>query len=90
AIARGLLTLLGEIGNVGISILKKLWNGISSWVTTLKEKIVNLAESLPEKFKEGLGSLVDIGKNLVKGLWNGIKSVKDWVLDKIKGFGDAI
>ena len=33
---------------------------------------------------------LDIGGNLVKGLWEGISNVKDWVLGKIKGFGESI
>ena len=28
--------------------------------------------------------------NLVKGLWEGINNAKNWVLDKIKGFGKSI
>jgi phage-related protein len=34
--------------------------------------------------------MADVGKNIVKGLWNGINNAKDWVLDKIKGFGSSI
>ena len=34
--------------------------------------------------------MLDVGKNLVQGLWNGIQNAKQWVLDKIKGFGQAI
>ena len=34
--------------------------------------------------------MFDIGKNLVQGLWNGINNAKDWVLNKIRGFGESI
>ena len=34
--------------------------------------------------------MLDIGKNIVQGLWNGINNAKDWVLDKIKGFGESV
>ena len=34
--------------------------------------------------------MLDIGKNLVEGLWNGINDAKNWVLGKIKGFGESI
>lgn len=40
--------------------------------------------------KKGFDSIKTIGKNLVEGLWNGIKNAKDWVLDKIKGFGESV
>ena len=34
--------------------------------------------------------MLNIGKNMVEGIWNGIKNAKDWVLDKIRGFGKSI
>ena len=40
--------------------------------------------------KKGFDSIKTIGKNLVEGLWNGIKDAKDWVLGKIKGFGESV
>ena len=39
---------------------------------------------------EGISKIPEVGKNLVTGLWNGINNAKDWVLDKIKGFGKSI
>ena len=50
---------------------------------TFKDNIVNGLKSLPEK----MGS---IGKNVVTGLWNGIKNVKDWLVNKITGFGSDV
>ena len=38
----------------------------------------------------GISKIFDVGKNIVQGLWNGINNAKDWVLDKIKGFGKSI
>jgi hypothetical protein len=32
----------------------------------------------------------DVGLNIVKGIWEGINNAKDWVLDKIKGFGKGV
>lgn len=34
--------------------------------------------------------IFNIGVNLVQGLWNGISSVKDWIVDKVKGFGSSV
>ena len=34
--------------------------------------------------------MLDIGKHLVQGLWNGINNAKNWVLNKIRGFGESI
>ena len=38
---------------------------------------------LPKKF-------IDIGKNAITGLWNGIQNMKNWIIDKVKGFGTSI
>lgn len=68
-----------KIAEWGMSMKDKAGEAISSVCSAVQEGFLNL----PEKVK-------DIGKNLVQGLWNGINNAKDWVLDKIKGFGDAI
>ena len=54
------------------------------------EGIKNVVTGVINGFKDLPNKITDIGKNLVQGLWNGINNAKDWVLDKIKGFGDAI
>ena len=35
-------------------------------------------------------NLARIGTDMIKGLWNGISNVANWVMDKIKGFGQGI
>lgn len=35
-------------------------------------------------------NLARIGTDMIKGLWNGISNVANWVMDKIKGFGQSI
>ena len=49
-----------------------------------------LNEKIHEKFREGLSKMGEIGENLVKGLWEGIKNTTQWILDKIKGFGQSV
>ena len=34
--------------------------------------------------------MISIGKDIVKGLWSGIGNMTDWVINKIKGFGDSV
>lgn len=55
-----------------------------------KEAAKNLFENVVEGIKELPGKIKEIGKNIVKGLWDGITGMKDWVIDKIKGFGSGI
>ncbi len=65
-----------------------------SGVTSLFPKLISLGGDLLNKIKDGilggLSKITEVGKNVVQGLWNGINNAKDWVLDKIKGFGSAI
>lgn len=49
-----------------------------------------IVRAIPGVLKAAVSGLWNIGTQLVQGLWNGIKSVKDWVLNKIKGFGSSI
>ena len=74
--------------NAIISFAQAIVNNIFRVVNAAK----NLGKKVINKIKEILspGGLANIGKNLVTGLWNGIKNAKDWVLDKIKGFGSSI
>lgn len=51
--------------------------------TDLFNNIVNTLKNLP-------GEMLNIGKNLVQGIWNGINNAKDWVINKIKSFGNSI
>ena len=77
--------------NAGINLLKGLGTGLINGIPNLLSNIPKIIGNMVNAFKEkGLRAFADVGKNLVQGLWNGINSAKDWVLDKIKGFGDAI
>ncbi len=67
--------------------IKKVFSGVSDWFGGIwgdaKEAVIGAWSDITSSFK-------DIGKNIVQGLWNGIASVKDWIVDKIKGFGGSI
>lgn len=51
--------------------------------TQFLNNIVKTLSSIPSK-------VVSIGKDLVEGLWNGISDMTEWIIGKIKGFGDSI
>ncbi len=50
----------------------------------------NLLNKVKDGIVSGISKIGEVGKNLVQGLWNGINNAKDWVLNKIKGFGQSI
>ena len=59
---------------------KKLFSGdFEGFVSDIQKA----ASVLLDGFKQ-------LGADIVKGLWNGIKSVKDWIVEKVKGFGSSI
>lgn len=94
-----------ELINKTISALKelpgKIWNTIIACVTKIaewgvkmqekaKSAIASVCTSIVNGFKDLPGKLTSIGTNIVQGLWNGINDATGWIIDKIKGFGDAV
>jgi len=55
-----------------------------------RSAIANVVTSIVNGFTSLPGKMAEIGTNIVQGIWNGINNAKDWILDKIKGFGDAV
>ncbi len=72
--------------NIGKNIINGIGSGIKGMVSWVKE----VAKTILEGIKSSFSGSSNVGVQLVKGLWNGVKSVKDWILQKIKGFGDSV
>lgn len=89
-LAEGLIQAIPQLVSKVPQIISSLLNGIRQNFINM----VNIGAELLGKVKEGIISgitgMLDVGKNIVQGLWNGINNAKDWVLDKIKGFGSSI
>lgn len=89
-LAEGLIKAIPQLVSKIPQIITSLLNGLANGFV----KLVNMGGQLLGKVKEGItngiSGMLDIGKNIVQGLWNGINNAKDWVLDKIKGFGKSI
>lgn len=80
-----------KLVSAGINLLKGLGTGLINGIPNLIKNIPKIITNMVTSFKNnGLSAFKDVGKNLIEGLWNGINSAKDWILDKIKGFGDAV
>ena len=93
--------VINRISGVLSGLPDKVWNAIKAAISKMiqwgKDMVANgkkAADDTVAKVKDIFstlpGKLVKIGEDLVKGLWNGIKNVTQWVLDKIKGFGNDI
>lgn len=77
---------LPEFLQKGIELIGQLALGIIRAIPGIVAKIPQVVSALVRAFGSLIGQFVGIGADIVKGLWNGIKSVKNWILDKIKGF----
>lgn len=73
-----------------IYLLIKNWEAVKETAKNVWNWIVNFFKGIPDAIGKAFSSIGKVGENLVKGLWNGIKNVKDWIMDKIKGFGNSI
>lgn len=58
-------------------------NAVATAVKNVWEATVKWFEELPDK-------MISIGSDIVKGLWNGINDMTDWIVEKVKGFGNSI
>lgn len=89
-LAEGLIKAIPQLVSKIPQIITSLLNGIKNYFS----KMISIGGDLLGKVKEGItkgiSGMLDVGKNLVQGLWNGINNAKQWVLDKIKGFGKSI
>lgn len=71
-------------------IISSLLNGIANYYSQITSKGKELLGKIKDGIMDGISKIPEVGKNLVQGLWNGINDAKDWVIGKIKGFGESI
>ncbi len=71
-------------------LISSLVTGIASYYSNMISKGKELLGKIKDGIVDGIKKIPEVGKNLVQGLWNGINNAKDWVLGKIKGFGNSI
>lgn len=69
---------------------KNVVNTITNKISDAKKSATNFANGVVDGIKSVPDKAKEVGLNLVKGLWNGINNAKQWVVDKVKGFGDSV
>ena len=89
-LAEGLIKAIPQLVAKIPQIISSLINGIATYYGKLGEIGKNLLNNVKDGIASGISKIGEVGKNLVQGLWNGINNAKDWVLNKIKGFGQAV
>lgn len=85
-IANNLPKLIAAAGKIIAALIK----GIVSALPSLIAKMPQIIASMVKGLLLGIGSLAGVGFDLIRGLWQGIGNAKDWILGKIKGFGQSI
>ena len=76
--------------SIGSNFITGVINGIKSLLSNIISTASNLASSVIKTIINVFREAPSIGSNMVKGIWNGIDNVTGWILDKIRGFGNAI
>ena len=89
-IVKKIVDKLPDLIEAGIKIIVALAKGIIKAIPDLVKQLPKVIEAVLKGFGELYSELFRIGVDLVKGLWNGIVSVKDWIVSKIKSFGNSI
>ena len=90
SLLNGIINYYKNMLEIGKNLLGKMISGIGSMIGSLGSKAGEIVSTVINALKDLPSKVLDIGSNLVKGLWNGINNAKNWVLDKIKGFGKSI
>lgn len=74
--------------------LKNVVSKVVEWGSNLASKGKAAAKRLFDAVVNGISSLpgriASIGGDIVRGLWNGIGNMTDWIIGKIRGFGDSV
>ncbi len=75
---------------IGQGFISNLITGIKGMISNLLSVASSLAKDAIETIYLAFLDAPNLGKSLVQGIWNGIDNVTGWILDQIKGFGNAV
>ena len=91
--------------NAVVNYFKELPSKIWEWLSNAAQKVVSWGSDLARKgrqaaidcfnaivnkIKEIPSKMLSLGKNIVEGLWNGLSNAKDWLIGRVKSFGNGI
>jgi len=86
SIINALVNNIPLIINAGVRLLTALITNLPKIIATIVRAMPQIISNMVSALGKGISAFAGVGVDLVKGLWDGIKSVKNWILDKIKGF----
>lgn len=86
AIPTIIVELVKAIPQIIVAIVQALIDGFPKLLEAGKE----LNSKIKDGIMSGLSAIWNVGKNLVMGLWNGIGDHVNWIINKVKGFGNSV
>ena len=87
-------TTLTKLFDAAGLIIIKLGEGLIYGIPKLLECMANIMYSLGKGTIVAINAVIDrfkeAGTMIVQGIWNGISNAKDWIVEKIKSFGQSV
>ena len=85
-----LLRHLPELIQGAVQLFMGIVKAIPKIVVELVKQLPTIIKTIVNGLLQGIGDVAKVGLQLVQGLWQGISNATQWVLDKIRGFGESI
>lgn len=90
AVKNAIQNLPSTLQNIAKTAVTWLKNAVSAGVGGARTAAGKIGTAIFNALKSIPSKVISIGKDIVKGLWSGIGNMTDWVINKIKGFGDSV
>ena len=90
SLINALIEMIPEIISCAGELLMALGEGLIKAIPELVKSIPKIISSIVTGLLGGLAKIGEVGGQFVAGLWEGISDKAQWVIDKIKGFGEKI
>lgn len=73
-----------------LDLILALAGGLIDALPELILQIPQITKAMIEGLAEGIADFIVMGGDLIEGLWEGIAGKSDWIISKIKSFGDEV
>lgn len=90
SLINAIVDMIPEIISCAGELIIALAGGLIKAIPELIKSIPKIISSIVTGLLGGLAKIGEVGAQFVAGLWQGISDKAQWVIDKIKGFGDKI
>lgn len=89
-LVNAILANIPQIISTAIQLIVALGKGLIQAIPQLVANIPQIIKAMTDGIAQKIEGFVTAGENLIEGLWGGISNKTDWIIEKIKGFGDSV